>query len=98
MYDKVFELLLRLKGNYLWPAMWSASFALDGPDEENMRLADEYGIVMGNSHHEPCLRAGEEWDIYRGEESIYGNEWNYNTNKEGLLKYWEDGLKRSGKY
>lgn len=98
MYDKVFELLLRLKGNYLWPAMWTSSFALDGPGEESARLADIYGVIMGNSHHEPCLRASEEWDIYRGENSRYGNAWNYVTNKEGLLHYWEDGLKRSGKY
>lgn len=98
MYDKVFELLLRLKGNYLWPAMWTSSFALDGPGEKNAELADIYGVIMGNSHHEPALRAGEEWDFYRGENSIYGNEWNYVTNKEGLLRYWEDGLKRSGKY
>lgn len=98
MYDHVFELLLRLKGNYLWPAMWSSSFALDGPGEESARLADLYGVMIGNSHHEPCLRAGEEWDVYRGEHSPYGNAWNYATNKEGLLKYWEDGLKRSGQY
>ncbi|MDD6307149.1 MAG: glycosyl hydrolase 115 family protein [Clostridiales bacterium] len=98
MYDKVFELLLRLKGNYLWPAMWTSSFALDGPGEASAKLADIYGVVMGNSHHEPCLRAGEEWDIYRGKDSIYGNEWNYVTNREGLLRYWRDGLKRSGKY
>lgn len=98
MYDKVFELLLRLKGNYLWPAMWTSSFALDGPGKKNAELADIYGVIMGNSHHEPALRAGEEWDIYRGEDSIYGNEWNYVTNKEGLLRYWEDGLKRSGEY
>lgn len=98
MYEKVFELLLRLKGNYLWPAMWTSSFALDGPGEKNAELADIYGVIIGNSHHEPALRAGEEWDIYRGKDSIYGNEWNYVTNKEGLLRYWEDGLKRSGKY
>lgn len=98
MYDKVYELLLRLKGNYLWPAMWTSSFALDGPGEENAKLADVYGVIIGNSHHEPCLRASEEWDIYRGPDSLYGNEWNYITNKEGLLKYWEDGIKRSGKY
>ena len=98
MYDRVFELLLRLKGNYLWPAMWTSSFALDGPGEESAKLADMYGVIMGNSHHEPCLRAGEEWDIYRGEDNSYGNEWNYVTNKKGLLRYWEDGLKRSGKY
>lgn len=98
MYDKVFELLLRLKGNYLWPAMWTSCFALDGPGEESARLADKYGVIMGNSHHEPCLRAGEEWDIYKGENGSYGSEWNYMINKEGLLKYWEDGLKRSCKY
>ncbi|MCL2694612.1 MAG: glycosyl hydrolase 115 family protein, partial [Oscillospiraceae bacterium] len=98
MYDHVFELLLRLKGNYLWPAMWTSSFGLDGPGELNEELADIYGVVVGNSHHEPCLRASEEWDIVRGADSEYGNDWNYYTNKDGLLKYWEDGLKRSGKY
>lgn len=96
MYDKVFELLLRLKGNYLWPAMWSASFPLDGPGLESAELADIYGVVMGTSHHEPCLRASEEWDIYKGESTPYGTEWNYHTNKEGLLRYWKDGLARSG--
>lgn len=98
MYDHVYELLLRLKGNYLWPAMWTSSFALDGPGEESARLADIYGVIMGNSHHEPCLRASEEWDIYRGEDTEYGNEWNYVTNKEGLLNYWADGIKRSSIY
>ncbi len=95
MYDKVFELLLRLYGNYLWPAMWTSSFALDGPGSEAAELADMYGIVIGNSHHEPCLRASEEWDKVRGEDSIYGNDWNFSKNREGLLKYWEDGLLRS---
>jgi hypothetical protein len=98
MYDHVFELLLRLKGNYLWPAMWKSSFPLDGPGSRNEELADIYGILMGASHHEPCLRASEEWDKVRGSNSIYGNEWNYYKNKNGLLKYWEDALIRSGKY
>jgi len=98
MYDHVFELLLRLKGNYLWPAMWTSSFALDGPGNLNEELADIYGVVMGASHHEPCLRASEEWDKVRGKDSGYGSDWNYYVNKNGLLKYWEDGLKRSGKY
>lgn len=98
MYDKVFELLLRLKGNYFWPAMWSSSFALDGPGSRNEELADEYGVILGNSHHEPCLRAGEEWDIYKNNHQEYGTEWNYVTNKNGLLKFWRDGLIRSGKY
>ena len=98
MYEHVFELLLRLKGNYLWPAMWTSSFPLDGPGNANEELADIYGVIMGTSHHEPCLRASEEWDLVRGPDSQYGNDWNYYTNKEGLLKYWEDALKRSGKY
>lgn len=98
MYDNVFELLLRLKGNYLWPAMWSSSFSLDGPGSLNEELADIYGVVIGYSHHEPCLRASEEWDKVRGEGTKYGNEWNFWTNEKGLLNYWEDGLKRSGKY
>ena len=98
MYNHVFELLLRLKGNYLWPAMWTSSFALDGPGGLNEELADIYGILVGASHHEPCLRASEEWDKVRGKDSIYGNEWNYYKNKNGLLKYWEDALIRSGKY
>lgn len=96
MYDHVFELLLRLKGNYLWPAMWTSSFPLDGPGLLNEELADIYGVVIGFSHHEPCLRASEEWDKVRGEDSPYGNEWNYYTNPKGLEKYWADGLKRSG--
>lgn len=97
-YDKIFEFLLRMKGNYLWPAMWKASFPLDGPGSANEELADLYGVVMGYSHHEPCLRASEEWDKVRGPESIYGNEWNFYTNENGLLRYWEDALKRSGGY
>lgn len=97
-YQHVFEFLLRMKGNYLWPAMWTASFPLDGPGAANEELADIYGVVMGYSHHEPCLRASEEWDLVRGEESPYGNEWNFYTNEQGLLRYWEDALKRSGKY
>ena len=98
MYEHVFELLLRLKGNYLWPAMWTSSFPLDGPGSLNEELADIYGVIIGFSHHEPCLRASEEWDLVRGEDSPYGNEWNYHTNEEGLTAYWADGLKRSGKY
>ncbi|MCM1188791.1 MAG: glycosyl hydrolase 115 family protein [bacterium] len=98
MYRLVFEFLLRMKGNYLWPAMWSSSFPLDGPGSANEELADLYGVVMGYSHHEPCLRASEEWDKVRGKDSRYGDEWNFYTNEQGLLNYWEDALKRSGKY
>jgi len=98
MYEHVFELLLRLKGNYLWPAMWSSSFALDGPGQTSEELADIYGVIIGSSHHEPCLRASEEWDKVKGEDTPYGNAWDYRINRQGLLNYWEDGLKRSGKY
>jgi hypothetical protein len=59
-YTKLFELILRLKGNYLWPAMWNNAFNEDDP--ENPRLADEYGIVMGTSHQEPMIRAQKVWD------------------------------------
>ncbi|MCI3921131.1 glycosyl hydrolase 115 family protein [Paenibacillus sp. TRM 82003] len=97
-YDHVFELLLRLKGNYLWPAMWSARFYDDGPGLANAELADEYGVVMGASHHEPCLRQGEEYKYLRGPDSIYGDAWNFRTNEEGITRFWADGLKRSGKF
>ncbi|MGN0166660.1 MAG: glycosyl hydrolase 115 family protein [Acetatifactor sp.] len=97
-YKYIFEFLLRMKGNYMWPAMWTASFPLDGPGSANEELADIYGVIMGYSHHEPCLRASEEWDKVRGEGTRYGNEWNFYTNEQGLLNYWEDSLKRSGCY
>jgi hypothetical protein len=58
-YTKVFELLLRMRANYLWPAMWGSAFGDDDP--LNPKLADEYGVVMGTSHHEPMLRAQQEW-------------------------------------
>lgn len=97
MYDHVFELILRLKGNYIWPAMWKSNFSCDGPGLLNAELADEYGIVLGTSHHEPCMRNGEEYSLLRGKDSIYGDAWNFRTNREGILRFWEDGLKRNGK-
>jgi hypothetical protein len=59
-YARIFEAILRMKGNYLWPAMWNNAFNEDDP--KNPALADEYGIVMGTSHQEPMLRAQKEWD------------------------------------
>ncbi|HTY86188.1 MAG TPA: glycosyl hydrolase 115 family protein [Candidatus Acidoferrum sp.] len=94
-YTNLFELILRLKGNYLWPAMWNNAFNEDDP--ENPRLADEYGVVMGTSHQEPMLRAQKEWD--RGLGHQYGN-WNYNnTNQQPVLQqFWRDGIHRNRDY
>jgi len=89
-YTKVFELLLRLKGNYLWPAMWNNSFNEDDP--LNPKLADEYGIVMGTSHHEPMLRAQQEWKRHGT------GPWDYSCNGEELRKFWEEGIERNKNY
>jgi len=91
MYVHMFELILRLKGNYLWPAMWGKAFNTDDP--ENPRLADEYGIVMGTSHHEPMMRAQQEWHNYPNH-----GVWNYNTNKDKLYSFWKEGITRNAKY
>lgn len=89
-YTKVFELLLRLKANYLWPAMWNNNFSDE--DSLNPKLADEYGIVMGTSHHEPMTRSWKEWPKYgRG-------AWNYQTNDTTLKEYWRNGIKRMQNY
>jgi hypothetical protein len=85
-YDKLFELILRLRGNFLWPAMWGKSFDVDDPI--NPQLADEYGIVMGTSHHEPMMRNQAEWS---GK-----GDWNYTTNQSALDTFWEGGIKRMG--
>ncbi len=94
-YEHIFELLLRLKGNYLWPAMWRSNFSMDGPGLESARLADEYGVVMSTSHHEPCMRSGEEYSLLRGEDSIYGDDWSFLNNREGITRFWRDGLVRN---
>src|SRR6201996_2249522 len=92
-YTKVFELLLRLKANFLWPAMWNNAFAMDDP--ENPRLADEYGIVMGTSHEEPMMRAEKEWA--RGNYGANGN-WNYATNQKAVDEFWRKGMERDKNY
>ena len=96
-YENVYELILRCKGNYLWPAMWSNTFSEDGKGTNklaNAELADKYGIVMGTSHHEPLCRAGVEWqNKYRQ----YGtsNAWDFNANETAITKFWEDGVARN---
>jgi hypothetical protein len=89
-YEKVFELLLRLKANYLWPAMWNNAFNEDDP--LNPKLADEYGIVMGTSHHEPMLRAQQEWKRH-GQ-----GPWDYSRNSEVLRAFWDQGIRRNKDY
>ncbi len=91
-YTNVFELLLRLRANYLWPAMWNNSFATDDP--LNAPLADEFGIVIGTSHHEPMMRAWKEW-------SRAGNgpgSWDYSKNEGKLSAFWAEGLRRTRNY
>jgi len=87
-YTRLFELMLRLRANYLWPAMWlPRAFNVD--DAENPRLADEYGIVMGTTHHEPMMRAHAEWGKFgRG-------PWNYAANDAVLREFWRGGVART---
>jgi hypothetical protein len=89
-YEHVFELLLRLKANFLWPAMWNSAFAADDP--VNASLADEYGIVMGTSHEEPMMRAEKEWT--RGN---YG-PWDYTKNAKAIDDFWRTGMLRDKNY
>jgi hypothetical protein len=89
-YEKVFELLLRMKANFLWPAMWDNAFNEDDPLDP--KLADEYGIVMGTSHHEPMLRAQQEWKRHGS------GSWNYETNAQELDAFWEEGIERNKNY
>lgn len=93
VYRTVFELLLRLKGNYLWPAMHRGSKPFNA-NPENARIADEYAIVMGSSHCEQMLRNNEgEWRDHKE----YG-DFNYVTNRPTMIKYWEDRIKTNGRY
>lgn len=89
-YEHVFELLLRLRANYLWPAMWSNAFNEDDPLDP--KIADEYGIVMGTSHHEPMLRAQQEWKRHGT------GAWDYTTNAAELQRFWTEGIQRNKEY
>lgn len=91
MYEPMFELILRLKGNYIWPAMWAKAFHVDDP--KSTKLADDMGIVVGTSHHEPLMRAHAEW--HKSEDHPHaGGAWNYQTNKSNLQKFWQEGIER----
>ncbi len=88
MYVHVFELLLRLKANFLWPAMWNAAFYADDP--QNGKLADKMGVIIGTSHHEPMGRNHQEYARHRDE---YG-PWDYQTNKERIDHFFTEGIQR----
>ncbi|KAF4874324.1 hypothetical protein CGCSCA1_v006434 [Colletotrichum siamense] len=93
-YKNVFELLLRLKANFMWPAMWpgypnpGASFFTD--DSENAKVANDYGIAVSTSHHEPMQRATNEWFADNPDGS-----WNWLTNKKKITEFFEEGVKRA---
>ncbi|MFJ5308660.1 glycosyl hydrolase 115 family protein [Streptomyces sp. NPDC088350] len=106
-YGRVFEVLLRLKGNYLWPAVWGRAFAEDDP--ENHRRAAAYGVVMGTSHEAPMMRGIEEWNrhavaavrdssgaiVTPGHDPYGGTgEWSYRLNSQAIRAYWRAGVQR----
>lgn len=91
-YEHIFELLLRLKANYFWPAMWATAFNEDDP--EAPRLADEMGIVMGTSHHEPMMRSHQEY-LHRKDEV---GPWDYASNKKRIDKFFREGMERNKAY
>ena len=87
-YQRVFELILRLRGNMMWPAMWGWAFYAD--DAENEKTADEMGVVMSTSHHEPMARNHQE---YARNRKGWG-PWNYQKNKANLQKFFREGIER----
>ncbi|KAK3984701.1 hypothetical protein QBC44DRAFT_374859 [Cladorrhinum sp. PSN332] len=94
-YAHVFDLLLRLKANYLWPAMWKSWTPPPGnifftDDPRNQQLADDYGIVISTAHHEPMQRATNEWN-----ETLLG-PWDWSKNKANITKFMEEGIRRAG--
>ena len=88
-YARVFELILRLRGNFLWPAMWGWSFYADDP--LNSMTASTMGVIMGTSHHEPMARNHQEWARKRKE---YG-QWDYVTNQKVIDRFFAEGVRRS---
>ncbi|MFF5296492.1 glycosyl hydrolase 115 family protein [Paractinoplanes globisporus] len=94
-YAKVFETMLRLKANYLWPAVWGRAFAEDDPD--NHATATRYGVVMGTSHEAPMMRGIEEWNRHavNGTDPYGGNGmWSFRQNPDAIKAYWRDGAER----
>jgi hypothetical protein len=98
-YARVFELLLRLKANYIWPAMHPCTKAFyHYPD--NPKTADAYAIVVGSSHCEPMLRNNIfEWsENFEHEYGVQPGEWRYDTNRDQIRRYWEDRVKQAANY
>ncbi|TFY67375.1 hypothetical protein EVG20_g3969 [Dentipellis fragilis] len=90
-YTKLFELLFRMKANYLWPAQWSSAFNVDDP--LNQPLADYYGIVMGTSHEEPMMRSiPVEWGLFGT------GPWDYSVNNKTIYQFWVQGAERARPY
>ncbi|KAF3767947.1 hypothetical protein M406DRAFT_39649 [Cryphonectria parasitica EP155] len=98
-YQRVFELLLRLRANFLWPAMWpgypnpGASFFTDD-GQQNQSAADEWGIVVSTSHHEPMQRLANEW---LAEDNPLGT-WDWLTNKDKITAFFDAGVKRAAPF
>ncbi|WP_199514832.1 glycosyl hydrolase 115 family protein [Nucisporomicrobium flavum] len=94
-YARVFEAMLRLRANYLWPAVWGRAFAEDDP--QNHATASYYGVVMGTSHEAPMMRGIEEWNRHakNGTDPYGGNgEWSFRRNSDAIKAYWRDGAER----
>ncbi|MEU1439124.1 glycosyl hydrolase 115 family protein [Streptomyces sp. NPDC005786] len=106
-YARIFEVMLRLKANYLWPAVWGRAFAEDDP--LNHATAKAYGVVMGTSHEAPMMRGIEEWNRHAvaavrdssgtvttpGHDPYGGTgEWSFRRNAEAIKAYWADGIRR----
>ncbi|PVI01278.1 glycoside hydrolase family 115 protein [Periconia macrospinosa] len=94
-YEHVFDLLLRLRANYLWPAMWRSTTPSPGnifftDDPGNMQLANDYGIVVSTSHHEPMQRATNEWN------QTETGPWDWTLNKDNVTRFMEEGIRRMG--
>lgn len=98
-YAKVFELLLRLKANYIWPAMHDSTKAFYY-FKESPKVADDYAIVIGGSHCEPMLRNNVcEWEqTFEEEYKKKPGEWRYDVNKNEIFNYWNDRIKEAVNY
>lgn len=98
LYERIFELILRLGGNYIWPAMHVGGFNLD---PENGRLADEMGLVVGSSHCDMLLRSNERefdpWSEQREEPVTYDYSIS-GRNRDELLDYWRGSVRQNGSY